>query len=79
MLLQPLGLKGMPGTHNNEWIVTDYNVFERGQAPVANMTWILDQLPGTITAADVTALVVQQGYMPSYNIPYFPNIFVSSG
>lgn len=62
-----------------EWIVTDYNLFEPGQALKDNTVWMLDQMPGKIHAADVTReLLGSQGYVPSYNIPYFPDIFAIS-
>jgi len=67
------------GTHNNEWIVTDYTVFQAGSPPPPNTIWILDQMVDVIEAADATATLKEQLYLPSYNIPYFHHIFVISG
>lgn len=86
------------GTHNNEWIVTDYNAFAahaqtlaRIQRPdsaptpptpptPAGIVWMAEEMPGRLTSADVTGtLLVGQGYVPSYNIPFFPDIFAYSG
>jgi hypothetical protein len=53
-------------------------VFEPGRN-TANVTWLLDQIPGRIEAADVTTLLDSQGYIPSYNIPYFPDIMDITG
>jgi hypothetical protein len=41
--------------------------------------FILDQLPGTITSSDATPLLASQLYIPSYNVPYFPDVFNISG
>ena len=55
------------------------HVFHQGHAPTEGVAFLLDQLPGLVEWADVTPLLVSQGYVPSYNIPYFPHAFVVSG
>jgi len=68
------------GTYNNEFLVVDYKLFTPGVIPPPNTVWALDQVPGYVDAADVTAVLLSQGgYFPSYNIPYFPAIFNVSG
>ncbi|XP_064459280.1 putative phospholipase B-like 2 [Ornithodoros turicata] len=68
------------GTYNNQWMVLDYKRFIRGEAALQNgLLWVLEQIPGTITSADVTSVLREQGYWASYNSPYFPNIFNKSG
>ena len=32
------------GTHNNEWIVTDYNKFQAGQELQPDTVWMVDQM-----------------------------------
>jgi len=44
-----------------------------------NTVWILEQIPGYCESADVSPVINQQGYWPSYNIPYFPFIYSISG
>ena len=36
-------------------------------------------MPGDIASMDVTPLLQEQGYIPSYNIPFFPDIMNLSG
>jgi len=68
------------GTYNNQWIVVDYKLFKAGQQVLSPGTvWIGSQLPGYWEDADVTSVINQQGYWPSYNIPYFKDIFVMAG
>ena len=43
------------GTYNNQWMVVDYKLFEKGQEQLKNgLLWVLEQLPGIITAGDQT-------------------------
>jgi len=71
------------GTYNNQWMVVDYKKFAPGTKALEKLQpgflWILEQIPGTIEAQDLTSLLKKQGYWPSYNIAYFPNIFNMSG
>jgi len=66
------------GTYNNQWIIVDYKNFNSGQFVKENLLWILEQIPGYIEAADATN-ILNFGYWPSYNIPYFKSIFNMSG
>ncbi|XP_047033955.1 putative phospholipase B-like 2 [Helicoverpa zea] len=72
------------GTYNNQWFIVDYKRFK----PRTNhqegfvkpgLLWVVEQLPGIIEAADLTAQLKRTSYFPSYNIPYFPRIFNLSG
>eukprot|EP00095_Tigriopus_kingsejongensis_P006305 maker-scaffold61_size441589-snap-gene-0.13 protein:Tk06305 transcript:maker-scaffold61_size441589-snap-gene-0.13-mRNA-1 annotation:"hypothetical protein DAPPUDRAFT_213420" len=68
------------GTYNNQWMVVDYKRFQPGRKTVkTDLLWVLEQLPGHIKAADVTSVLSEQSYWPSYNSPYFPEIFNMSG
>eukprot|EP00455_Lapot_gusevi_P032362 TRINITY_DN3529_c0_g1_i3.p1 TRINITY_DN3529_c0_g1~~TRINITY_DN3529_c0_g1_i3.p1 ORF type:complete len:535 (-),score=171.08 TRINITY_DN3529_c0_g1_i3:144-1748(-) len=67
------------GTYNNEWLVVDYKLFTAGQPLQPNTVWLLDQIPGYIDSQDITALLNQMSYFPSYNVPYSPTIFNISG
>ena len=68
------------GTYNNQWMVVDYNQFRAGwgqQGP--DLLWVLEQLPGYVRAEDLTAVLVERGFWPSYNSPYFPDVYNRSG
>ena len=70
------------GTYNNQWMVVDYKLFQKGtpQNLLKNdLLWIIEQLPGFIKAADMTDELRVQTYWPSYNVPYFPEIYNLSG
>jgi len=61
-------------------MVVDASRFVPGFPPFVGMLWIVEQIPGTCAAADVTPVLVEQGgYWPSYNIPYFPAVYQASG
>jgi len=67
------------GTYNNQWMVVDYKLFKPGQPLNPGLLWVLEQLPGTFERADVTKVLAQRTFWPSYNSPYFPDIFNKSG
>jgi len=60
-------------------MVVDYNKYKKGSTPQAGTLYILEQIPNLIESADLTDVLVQQLYWPSYNIPYFPTIYNLSG
>lgn len=66
------------GTYNNQWIVVDYKKFVPRKPLPKGTLWISEQIPGYIHSEDMTE-VLQFGYWPSYNIPYFHDITVKSG
>ncbi|KAM5192372.1 putative phospholipase B-like 2 [Mantella aurantiaca] len=68
------------GTYNNQWMVIDYKKFRPGETDVpSGLLTVLEQLPGLITSADKSDLLYHTSYWPSYNIPYFSDIFNASG
>jgi hypothetical protein len=61
-------------------MVVDYKLFDPASTSLrANTLWIGEQFPGYYRVADVTHVVNDQGYWPSYNIPYFEDGFYMSG
>jgi hypothetical protein len=68
------------GTYNNQWMVLDTGDFVPGKPlPTRGLLWVAEQIPGLVHSQDVTDVLVAKGYWPSYNIPYFENIFNLSG
>lgn len=67
------------GTHNNEWIVTDYTQFKPGSPLPDGTIWMVDQMVMHLEAADMTPHVRDKHYIASFNVPYFPKIFNVSG
>jgi len=68
------------GTYNNQWMIADYKLFKPGKAlPAKDLLWVLEQIPGFIHADDQTQLLKDQTYWPSYNIPFYKDVFNLSG
>jgi len=65
------------GTYNNQWMVVDYKLFRPYQPLQPGTFWIVEQIPGTIKMGDMTQSLAF-GYWPSYNIPYFYEIYNKS-
>jgi len=63
------------GTYNNQWQIVDYKLFTPGSNPPPGTLWIAEQIPGYIVSADQTSTLLEQGFWPSYNIPYFTSIY----
>lgn len=82
------------GTYNNQWIVVNMNapfVTPGANRPmdisgkaanhslVAMTVMIGSQLPGFYRHADVSHHINAQGYWPSYNVPYFEDVWKMAG
>lgn len=66
------------GTYNNQYMVVDHNKFDPSKPKMADKIgtgtlWIVEQMPGKMAAADVSAFLVNQTYWASYNIPFLLN------
>ncbi|RUS74914.1 hypothetical protein EGW08_017330 [Elysia chlorotica] len=66
------------GTYNNQYMVIDLNQIELGSVVKDNALWVTEQIPGLVMADDLTN-ILREGYFPSYNIPYFEEIYNRSG
>lgn len=68
------------GTYNNQWMVVDNKLFTPGSETLSHgLFWVLEQLPGYTEAADLTQVLEKKTFWPSYNSPYFPEVFNKSG
>eukprot|EP00195_Chlamydomonas_chlamydogama_P006390 CAMPEP_0202898474 /NCGR_PEP_ID=MMETSP1392-20130828/6989_1 /ASSEMBLY_ACC=CAM_ASM_000868 /TAXON_ID=225041 /ORGANISM="Chlamydomonas chlamydogama, Strain SAG 11-48b" /LENGTH=648 /DNA_ID=CAMNT_0049584415 /DNA_START=109 /DNA_END=2053 /DNA_ORIENTATION=- len=65
------------GTYNNQWMVLDVERLMEGHK--TDVLWVLEQLPGLTEQADVSAVLLGQGYWASYNVPFFPHVYNISG
>lgn len=63
------------GTYNNQWIVLD---LKRAGLQTGFLT-LAEQIPGHVAVTDVSNILRQRGYWPSYNVPFDQHIFNASG
>jgi hypothetical protein len=71
---------GNAGTYNNQWMVLDATKIKVGAPlPPADVLWIAEQVPGLVATMDVTSVLADLGYWPSYNVAYIPQIYNWSG
>ncbi|KAK3787397.1 hypothetical protein RRG08_032354 [Elysia crispata] len=66
------------GTYNNQYMVIDLKQIELGSVVKNNALWVAEQIPGLVVADDLTD-ILRAGYFPSYNIPFFEEIYNKSG
>jgi len=66
------------GTYNNQWLILDNKRFQPGVGLLPGTLTIAEQIPGTVEFGDQTN-ILEKGYWPSYNVPFYPYIFNTSG
>jgi hypothetical protein len=66
------------GTYNNQWLVVDFNQYNSSKGDLTqakNIIWLVEEFYSLTSAQDVTqTLLIPQGYVASYNVPYSPAI-----
>jgi len=66
------------GTYNNQWLVIDFNNYNASKSHLTqakNIIWMIEEFYNLTKAQDVTqTLLIPQGYVASYNVPYDPAI-----
>jgi len=66
------------GTYNNQYMILDLKLFKPLNALPVNTLFVVEQIPGLVQGADVTAQL-ERGYWSSYNVPYHQDVYVQSG
>ena len=62
------------GTQNDQWMIVDFKRFAPFNASSyydSDLLWVVEQMPGEITARDRTDTLYKQGYWASFNLPRF--------
>lgn len=67
------------GTYNVQWMVVDFNNFQRGKQVPDNLFWVLETIPGLTHTEDVSHRLRSHGYWGAYNRPYFHDIREKTG
>jgi len=66
------------GTYANQYMVVDFKLF-KPMAPIRpGLLWVVEEMPGLMVGGDRTE-ELSRGYWPSYNIPYWPEVYNKSG
>ncbi len=66
------------GTYNNQYMVMDLKKVDRGSTIQEDALWVVEQIPGLVVGADQTP-ILRAGYWPSYNVPFYEEIYTKSG
>jgi hypothetical protein len=71
------------GTHNNQWIVIDYNAWNKcaatGNCTGSGTIWMAEEFYYLYKAQDITdTLLLNNGYVASYNVPYNSEVYTVS-
>eukprot|EP00792_Barthelona_sp_PAP020_P005526 TRINITY_DN2686_c0_g1_i1.p1 TRINITY_DN2686_c0_g1~~TRINITY_DN2686_c0_g1_i1.p1 ORF type:complete len:539 (+),score=154.23 TRINITY_DN2686_c0_g1_i1:1615-3231(+) len=67
------------GTHNNQWLVLDNNLFTKGQEIKDNTLFIVEQIPKNVFIQDLSFSLRTDGWFAGFNIPYFKEAWVEIG
>ena len=63
------------GTYNNQYLVVDSKKFTPNVKPDKDLLWIIEQYPGTYRSQDVTEYLINDGFFPSFNTPWFEELY----
>jgi len=70
--------KSASGTYVNQYMIINWGQFQPGQPLKSDLLWVIEEIPGLVFGGDVTENL-QRGYWPSYNVPYWPEVYNKSG
>lgn len=65
-------------TYNNQYMIIDLKLFTPGRDLVPGLLTIAEQMPGDVVYGDATQ-ELERGHWPSYNVPYFPEVYNRTG
>lgn len=66
------------GTYNNQYMVIDLNKIKLNKEVQDGALWVCEQIPGLVASGDQTN-ILRTGYWPSYNVPFYEQIYDLSG
>ena len=66
------------GTYVNQYMVVDFNRFTPRRPLQAGTLWVVEEIPGLVAGADQTPTLAR-GYWPSYNVPFYAEVYQRSG
>ncbi|CAE8581208.1 unnamed protein product [Polarella glacialis] len=66
------------GTYVNQYMVVDFKLFKPRTALEDGMLWVIEEIPGLVVGEDQTE-ILRRGYWPSYNVPFYKEVYERSG
>ncbi|GBG25254.1 Phospholipase B [Hondaea fermentalgiana] len=66
------------GTYANQYMIVDHSRFEAGKPLQDGTLWVIEEMPGLVVGRDQTE-TLRRGYWPSFNVPFYPEIYEGSG
>eukprot|EP00928_Gymnodinium_smaydae_P013326 TRINITY_DN14870_c0_g3_i2.p1 TRINITY_DN14870_c0_g3~~TRINITY_DN14870_c0_g3_i2.p1 ORF type:complete len:578 (+),score=72.87 TRINITY_DN14870_c0_g3_i2:112-1845(+) len=66
------------GTYINQYMVVDFKRFTPHQPIRSGLLWVVEEMPGLLIGGDKSTTLAQ-GYWPSYNVPFWSEIYERSG
>jgi len=66
------------GTYVNQYMIVDFSLFSPLTALRDGTLWVVEEIPGLVMGADQTG-ILRLGYWPSYNVPFYPEVYTRSG
>lgn len=69
------------GTHNNQWTIIDYNVFQdmknkkNFDSSAEGLAFLVEEFSYLMQVTDITQWILKDRYFASYNIPIDPDIY----
>jgi len=70
--------RNFSGTYMNQWMIVDYKQFIPNQPLKQGLFWVLEEIPEYVHAQDLTHYL-ERGHWPSYNVPFYKDIYATSG
>ena len=56
-------------------MVVDFNKFAVGEPLKEGTLWVVEEIPGLVAGGDQTETLAR-GYWPSYNVPFYAEVYV---
>ncbi|XP_071509243.1 phospholipase B-like 1 [Diadema antillarum] len=66
------------GTYNNQYMIIDRTKIVPKTTILDDALWVVEQVPTLVVSGDQTN-ILRAGYWPSYNVPFYEQIFNISG
>lgn len=66
-------------TYTNQWMVINLNKFSPNKRIEEGFFYVLEEIPTYIHVEDMTNKLMEMKYWPSYNIPFFEDVYKLSG